>query len=71
MTIRFGSIPSRNKDPREVICASLRKAGGRWKILTITDAGPSSRGKRQSDQFSPTPGEPINEIDVHAILEEN
>ena len=71
MTIRFGSIPSRNKDPRKVICASLRRAGGQWRILTITDAGPSSRGKRQSDQFSPTPGDPINEIDVHAKLEEN
>ena len=71
MTIRFGSIPSRNMDPRAVICTSLQRASGRWKILTITDAGPSSRGKRQSDQFSPTPGEPINEIDVHAILEEN
>src|SRR3989442_12065646 len=71
MTIRFGSIPSQNMDPRAVICTSLQRASGRWKILTITDAGPSSRGKRQSDQFSPTPGEPINEIDVHAILEEN
>ena len=71
MTIRFGSIPSQGGDAREVISSSLHSADCRWKIMTITDAGPSSRGKRQSDQFLPTPGEPFNEIDVHAILEEN
>jgi len=71
MTIRFGSIPSQGGDPRELIRTSLSRADCRWKVLTITDAGPSSRGKRQSDQFSPTPGEPVNEIDVHTILEED
>lgn len=71
MTIRFGSIPSQGGDPRVAIRESLMRADCGWRILAITDAGPSSRGKRQSGQFTPTPGKPVDEIDVHAILGEN
>lgn len=71
MTVRFGSIPSNNVDPRTVLRESFDEADCHWRVLTVTDAGPSNRGKRQSGQFLPKPGEPISEVDFHVVLEEN
>ena len=71
MTIRFGSLPSLEVDPLILIKESLDASNACWRILTVTDAGTALGGKRQSGQFTSLVGKPLNEVDVHAILEAN
>jgi len=66
---RFGALPSRTKDPRDLFRRSLVGAKCGWRITTIRDAGTSHHGRRQCDQFGTGNNEPLAEIDVYAVLE--
>jgi hypothetical protein len=66
---RFGALPSRTKDPRDLCRRSLVEAMCGWRITTIRDAGTSGHGRRQCDQFGIDMREPLEEIDVYAMLE--
>jgi hypothetical protein len=70
MYVRFGSIPSRKTNAEEIFKNSIKLSDNMWRIVTISDAGNSSQGKRQATQmFGKQKSEPINEIDVE--LEKN
>jgi hypothetical protein len=70
MHVRFGSIPSRKTNAEEIFKNSIKLSDNMWRIVTISDAGNSSQGKRQATQmFGNQKSEPINEIDVE--LEKN
>ena len=66
---RFGALRSRKKDPRDLFKRSLSEADCGWRIVTIRDAGTSHHGHRQCDQFGTCKSEPLEEIDVYAVLE--
>jgi hypothetical protein len=66
---RFGALPSRTKDPRVLFKRSLAEADSGWRITTIRGAGTSKHGRRQCDQFGTGTYEPLEEIDVYAVLE--
>jgi DNA modification methylase len=66
---RFGALPSCKKDPRTLLKRSLAEADCGWRIMTIRDAGTSQQGRRQCDQFGGGKSDPIEEIDVYAVLE--
>jgi hypothetical protein len=66
---RFGALPSRTKDPRDLFRRSLIEAKCGWRITTIRDAGTSQHGRRQCEQFGTGNYEPLEEIDVYAVLE--
>jgi hypothetical protein len=70
MIVRFGAIPSSHRDPGALLKRSLHEAGCGWRVLTIKDAGRASLGRRQSEQFNPTTGAAVDEIDLYAILED-
>jgi len=68
MYIRFGSIPSYNTNPVELIIHSIQHGSNRWKLIKITDAGSSSLGHRQANQMtSVNKSNPINEYDLELI----
>jgi hypothetical protein len=69
LVCRFGALPSRQKDPRDLFKRSLAEAACGWKIKTIRDAGTSQHGRRQCDQFGTGKNKPVEEIDVYAVLE--
>jgi hypothetical protein len=66
---RFGALPSRTKDPRELFRQTLERADCGWRITTVRDAGTSHRGRRQCEQFGTGKYAPVEEIDVYAVLE--
>ena len=68
LVCRFGALPSAEKDPRELLRKSLALADCGWTVSTIRNAGASTRGKRQSDQFGAGRSTPIDEIDLYAVL---
>lgn len=70
LVVRFGALPSVKCSPSEILKDSFQLAGSRWSIVTIRNAGVASSGKRQAHQFSSSPGRSIEELDLHAILEE-
>ncbi len=69
LVCRFGALPSCDKDPRTLFGRSLEEANCGWKIKTIRDAGTSQHGRRQCDQFGTGKNQPLEEIDVYAVLE--
>jgi hypothetical protein len=69
LVCRFGAVPSRTKDPRALFKATLQEAECGWRITTIRDAGTSRHGRRQCDQFGTGKNDPVEEIDVYAVLE--
>lgn len=48
MFIRFGAIPSRRQDPREIMNASLEHSRFSWKIRHVRRADSAASGKRQA-----------------------
>ncbi len=70
LAIRFGALPStRRGEPEDLLLTSM-EASGRWRPISIEDAGtPRRAGARQADQTSKA-GNHVPEIDVVAILEE-
>jgi hypothetical protein len=51
MVIRFGSIQSRQSDPREILTDSLGKSMANWRLNTVLPSGKYRRGRRQADQM--------------------
>ena len=66
---RFGALPSRAKDPRNLFRRSLVEAKCGWRITTIREAGTSQHGRRQCEQFGAGHYKPVEEIDVYAVLD--
>jgi hypothetical protein len=62
-------LPSCEKDPRDLVKRSLAESKCGWRITTIRDAGTSHHGRRQCDQFGTGKNNPVEEIDVYAVLE--
>ena len=71
LTVRFGAIPGKEINPANVISASLDASDCDWQILTVTDAGFATEGRRQSNQFLRAPRHSVREVDVHAVLRNN
>lgn len=63
--IRFGAIPSAKSDPREILKASLKEAGG-WEPTSVRNARTADAGKRQANQMG-RESSPATEFDFHAI----
>ncbi len=69
LIVRFGYLPSIPVDSRDMLRSSLAKADAGWRITRWVDAGSSSNGKRQSQQFGRCTEDAACEIDVYARLE--
>lgn len=70
LIIRFGVLPSVDKDASQLIMQSIRDADVGWKVRTWRNAGSASAGRRQADQFmGSTKSVSVGEIDVYATLE--
>lgn len=67
LIIRFGGIPDRKEDPRQIVKSSLQDSG--WRVQTIKEAGTALVGKRQADTFLPQKSKPMVEYDIWAIKE--
>lgn len=67
--IRFGTLPSLDKDPASMLIESIHKSYSGWYIKSVTPAGNARRGRRQSDQFLQGTSMPCEEIDLCAELE--
>lgn len=63
--IRFGSLPSTQKDARTILRASLEESGG-WKVLYTQNAFDANKGKRQAGQMN-TESHPDDEYDFHVV----
>jgi hypothetical protein len=48
MFVRFGAIPSRKRDPRQIMESSLEHSRFPWKICQVRSAESSASGKRQA-----------------------
>jgi hypothetical protein len=69
LVVRFGALPSVSKEPQSILTKSIQKADCGWRITTVKKAGTAQRGRRQYEQFGPSPSDPIEEIDLYACLE--
>lgn len=69
LIIRFGYLPSIPVDARDLLRSSILKADAGWRLRRWTDAGSSSNGKRQSEQFGRCNDAAACEIDAYARLE--
>src|SRR6266508_314849 len=69
LIVRFGYLPSIPVDARNLLRASFARAAAGWRIRGWLDAGSSSNGKRQSEQFGQCTQAAACEIDVYARLE--
>lgn len=70
LIVRFGALPSLSTDPRILLKESLKVANCGWRITTIQNAGFSTQGRRQAEQFGCRIGTPVKEVDLYAILDE-
>jgi SAM-dependent methyltransferase len=68
MAIRFGALPSAQRDHERQLKESLRASEAGWRTTTIRDAGSASDGKRQAMQFGFS-SIAAAEIDLYAVLE--
>lgn len=64
LVIRYGSKPSRNVDPIDIIRRTLDDSG--WRVTDVVSAGTASLGKRQTFLLHPNPPEPKPEYDIWA-----
>lgn len=69
LIVRFGYLPSIPIDARDLLRSSLAKADAGWRLTRWVDAGSSSNGKRQSQQFGRCTDDAACEIDAYARLE--
>lgn len=69
LVVRFGYLPSIPIDARDLLRTSFLRADAGWRIRGWADAGSSSNGKRQSEQFGRWTKAAACEIDVYARLE--
>jgi hypothetical protein len=52
MVVRFGSIGSRECEPKAVLRSSLRLSAAEWQITFVREVEPQQRGRRQSTQMA-------------------
>jgi len=69
LIVRFGALPSLSTNPRILLKDSLKIASCGWRVTTVKNAGFSTQGKRQAEQFGCKIGTPVNEVDLYAKLE--
>ena len=69
LVVRFGSIPDRDQDARDILRESFRVADAGWRITTVRSAGAADHGRRQAGQFGLADSSPIEEFDFYARLE--
>jgi DNA modification methylase len=69
LIVRFGSLPSIPVDARDLLRDSLDSTAIGWRIYRWADAGSSSNGKRQAQQFGHFSSTPAREFDMYARLE--
>lgn len=69
LIIRFGYLPSKPVDARQVLRTSLKLANSGWRIRRWIDAGSANDGKRQSDQFGRVTKAAVSEVDAYVRLE--
>jgi hypothetical protein len=69
LIVRFGYLPSIPIDACDLLRSSLAKADSGWRLKRWVDAGSSSNGKRQSQQFGRCTDDAACEIDAYARLE--
>jgi predicted RNA methylase len=62
LVIRFGAIPSKAVDPKEIIRESLSLAGSRWTVYRTLPIGTAASGKRQAAAMG-TKTRPLVEYD--------
>lgn len=62
MAVRFGSIRSRDREPKAILRRSLRLSRHHWRITSVRDVGTSAQGRRQADTMR-TLSEPTHEFD--------
>lgn len=62
MAVRFGSIRSRDRDPKVILRRSLGLSRHHWRITSVRDVGTAAHGKRQADTMR-TKSEPTHEFD--------
>lgn len=67
LTVRFGTLPSVERDPVALLALSMHYARARWDQLDVRPAPLSARAKRQAAQFVPV-GEARDEIDAEYVL---
>ena len=63
--IRFGGVPSRTSDAKQLLKASLEEAKG-WKVISVRNAKTAHAGNRQADQMS-FGSHADTEFDFHAV----
>lgn len=69
LIIRFGYLPSMPVDAKAILIESLRLADAGWRVLTLRQAGTSSHGNRQAEQFGRVTSDAGCEFDLYARLE--
>lgn len=65
--IRFGAIPSKMVDPREILTQSLLLSRYPWRIIEMKSAKTAVSGQRQATQMS-IDSDSVREYDTHAVL---
>jgi hypothetical protein len=67
LTVRFGALPSIERDPVALLALSMHYAQANWDQFDVRPAPLSARAKRQAAQFVPA-GEARDEIDAEYVL---
>lgn len=62
MAVRFGSIRSRDRNPKAILRESLRMSKHHWHISSVLDVGTAAAGKRQADLMGAA-SDPTHEYD--------
>lgn len=68
LVIRFGALPSKDKDPAGLLSQSVRASRAGWVVDQIVAAGVPPRGRRQADQMNNGAGDYVEEVDLYATL---
>jgi len=69
LVVRFGHLPSIPVNARDLLRSSLARADVGWRVTRWVNAGSSSNGKRQSQQFGRCTKDAACELDAYARLE--
>jgi hypothetical protein len=69
LVVRFGALPSRTKDPAELLARSVKEARAGWVVDEVVPAGAPPRGTRQADHMKNGAGDYVEEIDLYATLD--
>lgn len=69
LVVRFGALPSRAKDPVNLLRGSVVGARAGWIANEVVPAGVPPSGKRQADQMRNGAGDYVEEVDLYATLD--